>query len=591
MEKNYKLIIIVLIVLMILVSIIGGVLYFATDAFKSNENLFKKYLAQDIKNISTVFDYSKEKEYIDFIRKNNHTESSDINISFLENENDQEEIYNIKTEGINNFLERALYKDIKANYGSEELAHIELLRQNEIYGFRLSNLVQQFVSIENATMYYVVSNLGYNGKFFQERMNLDEFDFSGLFDFTDEEIQTLKENYYNAIFSDINQNSYSSKNKVMITLNNGESITTKQYTLTLSKTELDKIYKRVLKQAIDDQIILSKLEMIDKEIIEAGFNEYNDQSLKNLYVSKLQEIYDSIEYLGQNDKTIKFNIYQSKGITYRTSMKTELGEYILDLNKKNGTELSYKIVKLTQEGEDVAVYSIKKGLDNSKIFTYKNNNQNIEVGVGEEVLENEINIIANILYKSNNVSRLKIDLKSKIDFSNLNKIEEKFTDKNNIILNNYENNTIDNIFSTLRTRIIGNLEQNQSKIKTKLMNNIMLWIDKKENERINEEKNKHDMDVQRFNNKFVLYEGENIEFDILKKLLITAGKNMKEYVVEEVNGKKQLKLIIQSGNKNEAATNKIIQSWEKSRNTYNIKMEYSDDGYINAIDISVYENK
>ena len=123
------------------------------------------------------------------------------------------------------------------------------------------------------------------------------------------------------------------------------------------------------------------------------------------------------------------------------------------------------------------------------------------------------------------------------------------------------------------------------------MNNIMLWIDKKENERINEEKNKHDMDVQRFNNKFVLYEGENIEFDILKKLLITAGKNMKEYVVEEVNGKKQLKLIIQSGNKNEAATNKIIQSWEKSRNTYNIKMEYSDDGYINAIDISVYENK
>ena len=119
----------------------------------------------------------------------------------------------------------------------------------------------------------------------------------------------------------------------------------------------------------------------------------------------------------------------------------------------------------------------------------------------------------------------------------------------------------------------------------------MLWIDKKENERINEEKNKHDMDVQRFNNKFVLYEGENIEFDILKKLLITAGKNMKEYVVEEVNGKKQLKLIIQSGNKNEAATNKIIQSCEKSRNTYNIKMEYSDDGYINAIDISVYENK
>ena len=591
MEKKYKLIIIGLIVSMILVALIGGILFFLTDAFKSNETLFKKYLAQDIKNISTVFDFSKEEKYIDFIRKNDYSENSNINISFLENENDQEEIYNIKVEGINKVSEKSLYKDIKANYESEELAHIELLRQNEIYGFRLSNLVQQFVSIENATMYYVVSNLGYNGKYFQEKMNLDNFDFTGLFDFTDEELQAIEETYYNEIFSDIDSESYSSKNKVMITLNNGESITTKQYTLTLSKTELDKIYKKILKHAIDDQIILSKLEKIDKELIEAGFNEEDGKSIKNIYISKLQEIYDSIEYLGQNDKTIKFNIYQSKGITYRTSMKTEMGEYILDLNKKDGTELSYKIVKYTPEGEDVYVYSIKKGLDNSKIFTYKDNYQNIDFGFGEDESESEVDIIANILYKSDNISRLKIDLNSKIDFSKSNKIETRFTDKNNIILNNYESDTIDNIFAVLRTKIIENFEQKQSIIKTKMMNNIMLWIDKKETDRINEEKNIKELNIKKFNNKFILYEGENIEFDTLKKLLITAGKNMKEYSVEEVNGKKQLKLIIQAGSKNEAATEKIIQSWEKNENTYNIKMEYSNEGYINAIAISVYENK
>ena len=587
MERKFKLIIIILIILMFFIAILGGILYFTTDVLKSDEMLFKKYLAQDIQNIATVFDFSQEENYIDYIRKNDYTENSDINVSFLENENDQEEIYNIKTEGISNNSEKSFYKDIKANYSSEELAHIELLRQNEIYGFRLSNLVQQFVSIENATMHYVVSNLGYNGKYFQEKMNLDSFDFTGLLDFTDEEIQTIKENYYNIIFSDINSNSYSSKNKVMITLNNGESITTKQYTLTISKTELDKILKKILKQAIDDQIILSKLENIDREIVEAGFNEQEGESLKDIYISKLQKI----EYLGQNDEIIKFNVYQSKGTTYRTSMKTDLGDYIIDLNKKDGTELSYKTIKLTQEGEDVSVYSLKNSLNNSKKMTYKDNNQSLEISIGVENSENSISIIGNAIYKNPSINSLKIDLKSIIDFSNKKQIENKFTDKNNIILNNYENDTIDSIFANLRDRIIKHLEQKKSIINTKMMNNILLWIDKKETNRINEENNAQELAKQKFNNKFVLYEGENVDIDTLKKLLLIAGKNMKDYRVEEVNGISQIKLIIQPGEKNEAIADQIAKVLEKNKKTYNIKMEYSDDGYVNAINISVYEKK
>ena len=588
MEKNVKLIIIVLVIAMFLLAITGGVLYFTTDLFKSNEKLFQKYVSQNIKNIANVFDVSTEEKYIDYIRKNDYTENTEISLSFLENDNDQEEIYKIQSEGIVNNTDKELYKNIKANYGQEELANIELLRQNEIYGFRLSNLVQQFISIENATMYYVVSNLGYNGKYFQEKMKLEDLDFTGLFDFSEEEIQKLKEDYFNVIFSDINPKSYSSKSGVMITLTNKDSITAKQYSLTLSKTELDKIYKKVLNQAINDQIILSKLERIDNEIKEIGINEPEGESIKERYITKLKAIYDSIEYLGQNDEMITFDVYQLKGKTYRTSMKTKAGEYIIDLNEKDGIELNYKTIKLTEEGEDISIYSLGKKQDSSRHFSFEDSNQSVEFILGIKNDENIIKAATELIYKSKEISQLKVNANSVLDFSNKKRIETGFDKNPNIILNNYESDVIDNLFENLKNRAIKNLEEKQAIINTKMVNNLLLWIDKKEVERKNEEQNNLELIKQRFNNKFVLYEGENVNQETLIKLLETAGKNMTD--IKVLNGK-QIEILIKPGENNEEKAKQIIDAISKKKYSYNIKMQYNEEGYINAISISLYEKK
>ena len=588
MEKNVKLILIVLVIAMLLLAITGGILYFTTDLFKSKEKLFQKYVSQNIKHIANVFDVSTGEKYIDYIRKNDYTENTEISLSFLENDNDQEEIYKIQSEGIVNNTDKELYKNIKANYGQEELANIELLRQNEIYGFRLSNLVQQFISIENATMHYVVSNLGYNGKYFQEKMKLEDLDFTGLFDFSEEEIQKLKEDYFNVIFSDINPKSYSSKSGVMITLTNKDSITAKQYSLTLSKTELDKIYKKVLNQAINDQIILSKLERIDNEIKEIGIKEPEGESLKERYITKLKAIYDSIEYLGQNDEMITFDVYQLKGKTYRTSMKTKAGEYIIDLNEKDGIELNYKTIKLTQEGEDISIYSLGKKQDDSRHLSFVDSTQNIEFVLGIKGEENAIKASTELIYKSKEISQLKVNANSVLDFSNKKRIETGFDKNPNIILNNYESDAIDNLFEDLKNRAIKNLEEKQAIINTKMINNLLLWIDKKEVARKNEEQNNLELIKQRFNNKFVLYEGENVNQETFIKLLETAGKNMTD--IKVLNGK-QIEILIKPGENNEEKVKQIIDAISSKKYSYNIKMQYNEEGYINVISISIYEKK
>ena len=589
MEKKLKIIIILLIVAMFLIAIIGGILYFTTDLLKSKESLFQKYLFQNVQNIATVFDVSTGEKYIDYIRNNDYTENTEINFSYLETENDQEEIYKITAEGISNNSENAFYENIKASYGNEELANIELLRQNEVYGLRLSNLVQQFVSIENATMYYVVSNLGYNGTYFQEKINPDNVNFSGLFDLSEEEINTLREKYSNAIFSDIDSKSYSSKNNVTITLSNTESLeNAKQYTLTLSKTEVDKIYRKILNEAINDTIILSKLEKIDNEIKEFGIIVPEGESLKERYTKKLQEIYDSIEYTGQNSQMITFNVYQYKGTTYRTSMKTDAGEYIIDLNNKNGTELSYKTIKLTPEGEDVTLYTLGKQADGLRHIAYEDNDKSYDISLKTVSDENKITEDGSFLYKSKNINQIKIDLQTVFDFSNKKQIERKFEENNNILLNNFESDTIENIFVSLNNRIIKQIDDKKAIINTKLLNNISIWIDKKETERKNIELNNLELKKQRFNNKFVLYEGENTDIATVTKLLKTAGKNMTNF--EVIDGR-HIKILIQSGVKNDEKAEQIINALSSQKYTYNIKMEYNEEGYINAIDISVYEKK
>ena len=589
MEKKLKIIIILLIVAMFLIAIIGGILYFTTDLLKSKEALFQKYLLQNVQNIATVFDVSTGEKYIDYIRNNDYTENTEINFSYLETENDQEEIYKITAEGISNNSENAFYENIKASYGNEELANIELLRQNEVYGLRLSNLVQQFVSIENATMYYVVSNLGYNGTYFQEKINPDNVNFSGLFDLSEEEINTLREKYSNAIFSDIDSKSYSSKNNVTITLSNTESLeNAKQYTLTLSKTEVDKIYRKILNEAINDTIILSKLEKIDNEIKEFGIIVPEGESLKERYTKKLQEIYDSIEYTGQNSQMITFNVYQYKGTTYRTSMKTDAGEYIIDLNNKNGTELSYKTIKLTPEGENVTLYTLGKQADGLRHIAYEDNDKSYDISLKTVSDENKITEAGSFLYKSKSINQIKIDLQTVFDFSNKKQIERKFEENNNILLNNFESDTIENIFVSLNNRIIKQIEDKKAIINTKLLNNISIWIDKKETERKNIELNNLELKKQRFNNKFVLYEGENTDIATVTKLLKTAGKNMTNF--EVIDGR-HIKILIQSGVKNDEKAEQIINALSSQKYTYNIKMEYNEEGYINAIDISVYEKK
>jgi hypothetical protein len=580
-----KILIIILVIIIVVVSILGIVLYIFTDMLKSNDVLFKKYVAQNISSIAEVFDVSTEESYIKTLDGQDYSEKIDATIKYLEDSNDKEEEYTISEEGMTKNSTDELYKKITATYEDEKLLEIEALGQDNIYGFRLSNLVQQFVSVENLNLSYFISSMGYDGTYFSDK--LEKVDLSGVLDFSDEEIETLKQRYISTIFTDIDSKNYSSQRNAMVTLNNGQSITTTSYSLTITQNDLDKIYKRTLNQAISDEIILSKIEKIDEKIQEAGIVEPEGESLKEKYISKLQSIADGIEYSGTDNRQIVVTVYPVKGQTVRIGIKTELTEIALDFDNTNGNELS---LKLAEEGNETKIYSIGKQLAEGTIIrtlSYKDGEVYLSIETNMAQTNDGISTSSNLNYSNAKITNLYIGatMEQKLDDSLT--IPVAYNEGNNILLNDYDGDKILSILDSLKQREIDNLEKIQSNVNTKLLNNILIWIDAKEKAAEEEKANNIELQKTRFNNKFELYEGENLNYEYVQKLIKAVSNNMSDYKIISGN---QIEIIIEEGVSNEEKAESIA-SVITSRNTYNVEMKYSDDGYVNAIDISVYEKK
>ena len=588
-DNKIKIIIIILIVLIFLVGIGGTVLYFTTDMLKSSKILFQKYIAQDMQNIVDVFEVSKEEQNIDLLRKSDYKEATNATLKYLEKENDEQEVYTIKEEGINKAQENSSYRNISMLYGDNVLMSVDLLSQNNTFGFRLANLVQQFVSVQNATVPYFVSSMGLDGSIFQE--TLKGVDVAGLLDFSDEEVEQLTNTYMSLVLKDLDKAHYSSKRNSIITLNNKESVTTNAYTLTITKNELDKLYKKLLNQAINDNIILAKLDSIDSKIKEAGFKEAEGKSLKEQYISNLKEIVDGLEYQGEDSRKISVTVYEQKGRTVRTLIKTENAEYEIDLDSSNGKKISLKTTEITGEEKKIKLYTLGK-TDNeqgrNREFSYSDENQNLEVALNTVQTDSEIAVDTNVNYKSTDITSIDFTSKTQIELSANEAIPVNFDETNNILLNNYEGDRILSILDSLKNRAIASLEQSQSIINTKLLNNIILKIDEKEQKQQQQEKDDEELKKEKFNNKFILYEGENVEQEYVQKLIKTVSENMEDYQV--VSGT-QIKILIKEGVKNEQKANEILTAIDSSKNTFNIKLNYDEQGYVNSIDITVYEKK
>lgn len=608
---------IILIVLMILG--ILGYLYLKTDALKSKETLFAKYLIQNFENIEFLNTENNSK--IENILSNNkYTSRIEGTIEYTKNigtseENKDSKINNVgikinsNVDKINNYD----YKDISIEKENEKLLRLEYLNQDQIYGIRLDG-IKQFVSVENngenqETDEYKI----YNIEELKSKINVDS-----ILKFTEEEKQTLSNTYIGIIQSNIPADKYYKQSDALITVNN-KDIQTNAYYVKLTLEEYNNLYIKILEQITKDEIILSKIDLLESEIKEIYPEYEQDKTLRTTFIDYVNDKIEEIQDNNIGNEEIKITVYENNMKTVRTSIEKTTEKLTIDIYNNSTIKINnikleditieqtVKIEKTENETQSNILIGYEQLQDNEIISdvqlnyqqTFENNELDkiIQLAISNEKYEGVLKILDNTKIVQEFENQITLDT----DNVRLDELQQEQKDAINQILNENIQGQLSNLFTVVSIEDYTTMLQNL---------NILAQnsIDISTNEEVT------DLERKRFNSQFEFFVSEDLTSDNIKELLGTAENNFEDMKILTKNGEieeldiekaeassqeaseykkniSEILIYIKQNSNNEDKQNETLNFIENNKNNkYTVSIEYDDNGLARVIRVKIQGN-
>ena len=224
-RKKRKLIhaIILISILIVIIAIVAIVyyLYVNTDMFKSNQTLFQKYLAQNLEVASQLV----ENDSITNLEESQYTSNSEIGIKYISgigtsNENRESTVNDAKLiiESQNDDKDNYQYKNIKLQDQDGDLATIEYINDGDLEGVRLQDIMQ-FVTTKDISQ--LSETLGLPIDEAKKILALKELpQATEMINFSEEEINTLRQTYVGILNQYASKESYGKENKTITSSEN-----------------------------------------------------------------------------------------------------------------------------------------------------------------------------------------------------------------------------------------------------------------------------------------------------------------------------------------------------------------------------------
>lgn len=608
---------IILIVLMILG--ILGYLYLKTDALKSKETLFAKYLIQNFENIEFLNTENNSK--IENILSNNkYTSRIEGTIEYTKNigtseENKDSKINNVgikinsNVDKINNYD----YKDISIEKENEKLLRLEYLNQDQIYGIRLDG-IKQFVSVENngenqETDEYKI----YNIEELKSKINVDS-----ILKFTEEEKQTLSNTYIGIIQSNMPADKYYKQSDALITVNN-KDIQTNAYYVKLTLEEYNNLYIKILEQITKDEIILSKIDLLESEIKEIYPEYKQDETLRTTFIDYVNDKIEEIQDNNIGNEEIKITVYENNMKTVRTSIEKTTEKLTIDIYNNSTIKINnikleditieqtVKIEKTENETQSNILIGYEQLQDNEIISdvqlnyqqTFENNELDkiIQLAISNEKYEGVLKILDNTKIVQEFENQITLDT----DNVRLDELQQEQKDAINQILNENIQGQLSNLFTVVSIEDYTTMLQNL---------NILAQnsIDISTNEEVT------DLERKRFNSQFEFFVSEDLTSDNIKELLGTAENNFEDMKILTKNGEieeldiekaeassqeaseykkniSEILIYIKQNSNNEDKQNETLNFIENNKNNkYTVSIEYDDNGLARVIRVKIQGN-
>ena len=526
--------------LIIIALIVYLILTLTTDIFKPTSEVFQRYLKQGIQNIDGILDLSKEKEYYNTISTSNYRDNTNINIKYINNQGN-DEVFNINSEGINNHSEKKSYRLFNIKYNQNyDVLKTEYLQDNNTYGILFSDVAKKYISANIDEFDNFLNTIGFN----MQDVNKED-----LYEFIDFTINR-REDIGKAIFDYINKlnnNKFGKKKSVSITMNNNEEKITQSYYLNLSSVNTKELILEVLKK-LDQQEEINKINTEKIDFPELDII---------IYVLKNNILRISIE---QENNQIRIDFDENEiNVKYTNITDNDIRTINLDMKKE-------------EEGKSI-VYddSFNNKVSAKYSFNEENNNKiaNIKLNVSNDYIKG-----------------IEIELNQNLETSNtiIEGIQKSFESEPNINITNLNANDRNSALNSLIKRIDALLINKNNQLNSEVIN---IWINanKKLETKYQGIKEKQIYD---FNDQFLPYGGQNVEKQIIYNLLDLSGRNMEKY---EKTGEDLYRVYLSQGQKNEKMADEIKQIIEKADKKFNVNFEYDKEGKISTVVIQGYKEQ
>ena len=605
-RKKRKMLIIMLIMFLIIAIIsILAVLYITTDAFKSNSTLFAKYITQNFESLGNIYAEFTENDYNELLKNNKYISDIEVKVNktentgtTLENANNNISMLKLKVEGQVDINNNYNYQNFKLLKNNEQVSDVRIIQDNEICGVQLADIFTQYVVANKENLKELFEELGYSSEQISripDKVDINS-NFMDDFKFSEEEMQTIAGKYTNIIISNISKNNFSKLSNQQIQIGE-KNITANAYVLTLTKEQLNNIYINLLNELKQDEIIISKLEKLQETIkqYQTIFGK-TEEDITELYTEEIQYLVDDItrSNIGQDLYTI--SVYESNNVTKKIEVKG--AEYVYSIG----------IITSQEEGQylEITYNENVQNNENGNTFVYKKKDDNIEMIFKNIIdgVESEYTIINNETIngnacKKNTVMRYEDD-DNKIEVlidTNLNVVQSfenplTLDEENSVNLNDLEieesKAIVDRVITSVNEKY-NDIRENVVDVNdlVKLLVTAKLM---KENQYIQSTVEITETEKNRFNSKFEILNGENLNKEDVLNLLNAVKENLVN--LEVVSGS-ELKLILDRFENDEEIFEEIKSFIEDNNNTqYNATVEYDDEtGLVSDILLTIVEKQ
>ncbi len=509
-KKNKGLPITIVILLIIILLLVGGIayLYFFTDMFKSNKQLFFKYTSQIVQSENGFID----NQLVQYFQKKNSTSyenngeiTFEVAIPNIEDDLELANNFNITFTGKEDPTNSKSEKEISLNYSDSVKFPLTYRKTNTITGIQTQYIGSSFVSVRNDEELSGLEDIN-------NLLKLQNLEFSN------EEVRNLKTTYFDNILNTLDDSKFSTLTEGNLT----------GYRLTLTGEELKNTLVQILNALKADTNTTHKLNEILQGV---GINsEIDEDSIDDL----IESINDS-----EWNQDIEMTVYAVGGNLSKVDIGMT-GNTLTMSKEGNGQDITYTISLNTTKQDISAVCTAK----------YSDLNSDNVTETYELTLEG--------IYEESNVVEQTENAKAHNQYSITNNVQfkdgveiEDLTEENAVILNDQDNEYVTNLMNAIQERIVEVNKVQMEELGVSENENPMqyliptLFATNQATAEIDEQA------VNAFNAKFELYQSTNTKGATVKGLLTTIQNN------NETEGNNQIEEINMDGEEYEVTEQNI----------------------------------